>query len=236
MNNIVYNEDCMVGMARYPDKHFDLAIVDPPYGIDVANMPYLNAKTTVKQKNGKRLGTGKKGYAKGDWDKETPPQAYFEELKRVSHDQIIFGIDYMQWEGVGKGRIKWDKGFATGVSFGQHETAYCSMINTIEILPLLWAGMQQAKSLSEPMTAQGNKNLNEKRIHPCHKPILLYQALVSRFTHSGASILDTHLGGGSSRIAAHKMGRDFVGFEVNPKYFAAQEKRFNDYSRQEVLL
>lgn len=236
MNSIALNIDCMVGMQQYPDKYFDLAIVDPPYGIDVANMPYLNAKTTVKQKNGKRLGTGKKGYTTGDWDKEPPSQAYFEELKRVSHDQIIFGIDYMQWENVGPGRIKWDKGFAAGVSFGRYEIAYCSMTNTTDILPLLWAGMQQAKSLSEPMTAQGNKKLNEKRIHPCHKPILLYQALISKYSHTGGRILDTHLGGGSSRIAAYSMDRDFVGFEINAAYFAAQEERFRQFTSQERLL
>ena len=99
----------------------------------------------------------------------------------VSKHQIIFGVEYVNWEGLGTGRIKWNKGVAEGISFKPYEMAYCSFINYEMPIDLLWAGMQQAKSITEPMTSQGNKKLNEKRIHPCHKPIMLYDIIYQTF-------------------------------------------------------
>jgi len=118
------------------------------------------------------------------------------------------------------------------MSFKKYELAYCSIINEEIELPLLWAGMCQAKSLSEPMTQQGNKKLNEKRIHPCHKPILLYQKLIADYGWEGMKILDTHVGGGSSRIAAHRANCQYTGFEIDTEYYEKQEKRFNDFKSQ----
>lgn len=235
----VYNEDCIEGMKRFADNHFDLALCDIPYGIDVANMAFLKeVKTTVKQKNGTRLNgnTNKKVHTFKDWDKQPPPQEYFDELKRISKHQIVFGVEYVNWQGVGTGRIKWNKGVADGMSFKKYELAYCSIINEEIELPLLWAGMCQAKSLSEPMTQRGDKKLNEKRIHPCHKPIMLYDKLLLDFGFKGLKVIDTHLGSGSSRIAAHKQGFDFVGFEIDKDYFDAANKRFNEYKLQLKLL
>ncbi len=183
-SSIVFLEDCMDVMRRYPNGYFDLAICDIPYGINVGKMAYLKeVKTTVKQKNGVKLNARKntKPYTLKEWDKNPPDQSYFNELKRVSKHQIIFGIDYCNWAGVGPGRIKWNKGVADGVSFKKYETAYCSFIDNEIELPLLWTGMMQAKSIREPMVQQGNKKLNEKRIHPCHKPVLLYDKLFSLF-------------------------------------------------------
>jgi len=225
-------------MAGCKDKQFGLAICDVPYGIDLGNMTFLKEqKTTVKQKNGGRLnGNGnKKPYARKDWDKKTPDQAYFDELQRVSKHQIIFGVDYVDWTGLGSGRIKWNKGMAEGMSFKPYETAYCSKINTVVDLDLLWAGMCQAGSLSEPMRQQGNKRLNEKRIHPCHKPVLLYIKLLSDYASPGDTILDTHLGSGSSRIACDKMGFDFVGTEIDPDYYNAHLVRWENYKKQLVI-
>ena len=227
--------DCLVGMSNYPDGYFEWAICDIPYGIGVGRMAYLSeVNTSVKQKNGTRLNPNKtkSKYTLKDWDKEPPTQMYFDELKRISKNQIIFGIEYVNWTGVGTGRIKWDKCFSEGVSFKRHEVAYCSSIDYTYELPLLWAGMCQAKSLSEPTTQQGNKKLNEKRIHPCHKPLLLYQALLKQFVKVGDKIVDTHLGGGSIRIAAKQYGCPFVGFEIDEEYFYKQEKRFRNYSSQ----
>ena len=237
-SSAVFNEDCMTTMKRYADKFFHLAIVDPPYGIGVGNMAYLKEmNTTVKQKNGTRMNgnKNKKPYTQKQWDNAPPPQAYFDELKRVSQHQIIFGIDYMKWQGIGTGRIKWDKGVAEGMSFNKYEVAYCSKIDDEIELPLLWAGMCQAKSLAEPMTQQGNKKLNEKRIHPCHKPILLYQKLLMMFGEQGQNILDTHLGGGSNRIACHKAGFNFVGSEIDEEYFTKQEARWKNFIAQTTL-
>lgn len=238
VRSIVYNEDCMEGMNRFPAGYFDLAIIDMPYGINVGKMAFLSeSKTTVKQKNGTRLNPRKKesGYSLKDWDKEPPGQAYFDELKRVSKEQIIFGIEYVDWEGVGTGRIKWNKGVAEGVSFKDYELAYASMIDHTVELDLLWSGMMQAKSLSEPMTQQGNKKLNEKRIHPCHKPRLLYRKLISDYGFEGMKLIDTHLGGGSIRLEADLAGCFFTGFEIDEDYFNTSEDRFKKFVSQTRL-
>lgn len=236
MTSIVHNMDCMELMQQYPDKYFDLAVVDIPYGIGVGKMSYLKEiKTTVKQKNGTRLNANrnKKAYTQKEWDKETPSQQYFNELKRISREQIIFGIEYVSWQGVGAGRIIWDKGVPDGMSFKQCELAYCSMINEVVELPLLWSGMCQAKSLSEPMKQQGNKQLNEKRIHPTQKPIALYRWIYKNYLPNGGKVIDTHLGSGSNRIAADKAGNiDFVAAELDKDYFEAQEKRWREYKAQ----
>lgn len=230
-----YNMDCMEYMKQFPDKYFDLAICDIPYGINVGNMAYLKEiRTTVKQKNGTKLNgnKNKKAYTQKDWDVSAPTQEYFDELKRVCKEQIVFGIEYVDWTEAGSGRIKWNKGVAEGMSFKPYELAYCSMINTEEEIDLLWAGMCQAKSLKEPMVQQGNKQLNEKRIHPCHKPIFLYQKLLSNYAKQGDKILDTHLGSQSSRIAAYDMGFDFYGTELDKDYFDDGNKRFEQFKSQ----
>jgi len=235
----VFKDDYRNVLSRFEDNYFDLALCDIPYGIDVANMAFLKeVKTTVKQKNGTRLNgnTNKKVHTFKDWDKETPPQEYFDELKRISKHQIIFGIEYVNWTGVGTGRIKWNKGVAEGMSFKKYELAYCSMIDYEMELPLLWAGMCQAKSLSEPMTQQGNKKLNEKRIHPCHKPIMLYDKLLLEFGFKGMKVIDTHLGSGSSRISSDRFGvSEFVGIEIDDEHFNDHQKRWSIYKSQPKL-
>lgn len=230
--------DCMEYMATCKDKQFDLAMVDVPYGINVGQMPYLKEmNTTVKQKNGTRLNgnKNKKPYQNKEWDQIKPNQEYFDELCRVSKHQIIWGIDYMKWGGVGKGRIKWDKGVAEGMSFKRYEVAYCSMIDYKLEIPLLWAGMCQAKSLSEPMVQQGNKRLNERRIHPTQKPVLLYKRLLLDFASPNFKIIDTHLGSGSSAIACYDFGCDFVGCEIDEDYYRDARKRFENHKLQGKL-
>ena len=229
-SSTVFLEDCMNLMSRYPDGHFDLAVVDPPYGINVSKLAYTQEDNRpCKQKNGTKLRVRKLKYEHKDWDKEPPPPEYFKELFRISKHQIIWGIDYYNLEGIGNGRIKWDKGVPEGVSFNRYETAYCSLIEDTWELPLLWAGMCQAKSLSEPMTQQGNKKLNEKRIHPCHKPVMLYDAIYLRFGFEGMKVIDTHLGGGSNRISCNKLNYEFVAAEIDEDYFKEQEKRYRSH-------
>lgn len=236
MNSTIYNDDYKNILPLYNDGHFDLALCDIPYGLNVANMAFLKeVNTTVRQKNGTRINgnKNKKVHTFKDWDKEPPPQEYFDELKRISKHQIIFGIEYVNWIGVGTGRIKWNKGIAEGMSFKKYELAYCSFIDYEMELPLLWAGMCQAKSLSEPMTQQGNKKLNEKRIHPCHKPIMLYDKLFLEFGFKGMKVIDSHLGAGSSRISADRFGVDeFVGIEIDEEYFNKHEIRWVNYKKQ----
>ena len=227
--------DCLEVMANYSNGYFDLAMCDVPYGINVGNMAFLKEnKTTVKQKNGNRLNgnSNKKIHSFKDWDKQPPTQIYFDELKRVSKHQIIFGVEYVNWQGLGNGRIKWNKGVAEGMTFKPYEIAYCSIIDYEMPIDLLWAGMQQAKSITEPMTSQGNKKLNEKRIHPCHKPIMLYDKLLLEFGFEGMKVIDTHLGSGSSRISADRAKLDFVGIEIDKEYYELQEKRFSEYKSQ----
>lgn len=217
-----------------PDQYYDWAVCDIPYGIGVGKMAFLKeTNTTVKQKNGNRLSPtrNKKKHTLKDWDSTTPPQAYFDELKRISKNQIIFGADYTDWIGLGSGRIKWDKGVADGMSFSRYEYAYCSAIDYEMVIPLLWSGMMQAKSIKEPMTMQGNKKLNEKRIHPCHKPVMLYDTIFNEFGIKNMKVFDSHLGSGSIRITADKFNCEFVGCEIDSEYFSDHEKRWFQYKR-----
>lgn len=247
VGSTVYLMDCVEGMKQYPDKYFDLAIVDPPYGIGEDGRKTKGREGFVKQKNGNKLFQKAKDYKHGGWDNEIPTKEYFDELHRVSKCSIIFGANYfylpqfkpprrnefdkfvqenkMQW-------ILWDK--INGENdFNDCELAQCYgwEMETI-IFPLMWAGFSQAKSLKEPTTQQGNKKLNEKRIHPTQKPVLLYQWLFDHFSQPEDKILDTHLGSQSSRIAANKAGLDFTGFEIDKDYFEAGCKRYEQYKSQ----
>ena len=220
MDTIVHNIDCMAGMRQHKDQYFDLAVTDPEYGIGVGTMNFVTrGNTTVKQRNGTRIKLPAKKYQQSNWDQAPPPQAYFDELRRISKHQIIWGVNYFDWTGIGPGRIRWDKCVADGVGFSRYEYAYCSMIDHEVTVQILHSGMMQAKSLQAPTTPKGDKRQNEQRIHPCQKPKLLYQWLYQQFAKPGYKIIDTHLGSGNSRIVACKMGLGFVGYEINPTYY-----------------
>jgi site-specific DNA-methyltransferase (adenine-specific) len=234
-NSIVFNEPWKNTTSRYPDKYFDYVIDDVPYGIGAGKMAFLTErKTTVKQKNGVKLNPRKKNkpYTISDWDSQTPPQEYFDEMRRISHNQIIFGVEYVDWSGLDNGRIKWNKGVPEGMSFKDYEMAYCSSIDYTHEIDLLWAGMMQAESLQKPMSQQGNKKLNEKRIHPCHKPILLYKKIGLDFDLKGKKVYCGHNGSGSDRIAFDGYVDEFIASEINPEYFNKQEDRYREYKSQ----
>jgi site-specific DNA-methyltransferase (adenine-specific) len=233
MESTVYNEDWRKTTKNIPDLFFDWVVDDVPYGLNVANMPYLNEKKTlVKQKNGTKLNPNKnkKGYTVKDWDLKPPSQDYFDEMRRISKNQIIFGVEYVDWDGLGKGRIKWNKGVAKGMSFKDYEMAYCSSIEHTHILNLLWNGMRQAANLKHPMRQQGNKKLNEKRIHPCHKPILLYKKIAIDFDLKGKKIYCGHNGSGSDRIAFENFVELFMASEIDKEYFDKQEERYKNFN------
>jgi site-specific DNA-methyltransferase (adenine-specific) len=207
----VTNEDCMEGMARYPDKYFDLAIVDPPYGInmDGGNIGGNNAGKT-------------KDYTKKDWDNKIPDKEYFNELKRISKNQIIWGANHFVeniYQSNSSCWIVWDKD-NTG-NFADCELAYTSFKTAVRMFTFRWNGMLQ----------QDMKN-KEYRIHPTQKPVALYKWLLHNYAKQGDKILDTHLGSGSSRIAAYEMGFDFTAFELDAEYFEAQEKRYKAHIAQ----
>lgn len=191
--------DCMIGMKQFPDKYFDLAIVDPPYGFGVnMNMGLRKGK--------------KKKHVNKDWDNSAPDSVYFEELFRVSKNQIIWGANYFTLP-TNKCFVVWDKG----------ETMYDRDFAEAEYA---WASFDESSRIFK-------MNPNQlDRIHPTQKPIKLYKWLLSNYAKTGDKILDTHLGSQSSRIAAYDMGFDFTGYELDPDYFADGCKRFEQFKSQ----
>lgn len=195
--SIVQNRDCMEAMAEFPDKFFELAIVDPPYGIGMDG---------VRKSSGSH--GGRKKHAFKGWDSTVPDAEYFKELFRVSKNQIIWGANYFTTFLPGSmGWIFWDKGQRICNSDG--ELAFTSFDRALRV-------------------AEYNRVelLLEGTIHPTQKPIALYKWLLQNYAKPGDKILDTHLGSGSSRIAAWDMGFDFWGYETDVDYYNDEEKRF----------
>lgn len=220
----VYNMDCMEYMKSIPDKFFELAIVDPPYFDGPNKLGYYGKEISS-------FGIKRPGYKAKHW--RTPDMSYFNELFRVSKNQIIWGVNYFPYDCFSSGRIVWNKVNGDS-SFSDCEIAYCSIIDTVRMFSYMWNGMCQGKSLKEGYVQQGNKRKNEKRIHPTQKPIALYAWLLSNYAKAGDKIFDSHLGSGSSRIAAYKMGFDFYGTEIDKEYFDAQETRFREICLNET--
>lgn len=209
----VYLEDCVTALKRYADNHFDLAIVDPPYGIGAGNV-YSETSKVHGNSNAPR-----KAY-KIEWDNEIPKQEYWSELFRVSKNQIVWGGNYMtEFLKPSSGWIAWKKRDVK-LDFNQLEFAWTSNLKT-GFADILWSGYWQPDMKNK-----------EKRIHPTQKPTKLYEWILANYAKPNDLILDTHLGSGSSRIAAYKGGFNFVGFEIDQEYYEKQEKRFNDFKSQ----
>ena len=194
-------------MARYPDKYFDLAIVDPPYGIDLANMNMGigNTPKASKAKNRK--------WKPKDWDKNPPTKEYFNELFRVSKNQIIWGGNYFNL-GVCRKFIIWDKEIPKGLSFSDCEYAWTSY-----------------KGANKIFKYSAYRNKSEK-FHPTQKPVKLYEWLLINYAKKGDKILDTHLGSGSIAIACHNLGYDLTACELDKEYYEAAIKRIKDHQAQ----
>jgi site-specific DNA-methyltransferase (adenine-specific) len=212
------NLDCMGYMRSLPDNAFELAIVDPPY-FEGPNKPgfYRNGEFSST-----RVPAGVYGELK-HW--EVPESEYFMELFRVSRNQIIWGANHFsdRFPSNGPGWIVWDKENGSS-SFADAELAFSSFKKAVRVFRYRWNGMIQG--------SHGDKKLNEKRIHPTQKPVKLYEWLLSNYAKPGDRILDTHLGSGSSAIAAHYAGHDFVGIELDGDYYKAATKRFNEATKQ----
>lgn len=224
MLNAAYNMDCMDAMRAMPDGAFDLAIVDPPYFSGPERRGYYGSRVS-------KIGVHRDYPISPAW--KIPGQAYFDELRRIAKRYIVWGCNYFDY-GFAPGRIVWDKCNGSS-SFSDCEIAATNCHNSVRLFRFMWNGMCQGKSISEGTVMQGNKALNEQRIHPTQKPVALYTWLLQRYAKPGWKILDTHLGSGSSRIAAYDLGFGFVGYEIDPQYFAAQEKRFADHTAQMTL-
>ena len=193
-------------MAQFPDKFFDLAVVDPPYGI---------GEDGAKNHSRGKLAKARE-YTPKDWDRSAPDSSYFNELIRVSKNQIIWGanhfiskipFDSSCW-------LVWDKQNGNN-DFADCELAWTSFNKAVRRFVFQWAGM-----------LQGNMKHKEERIHPTQKPIALYAWIFEKFARGGQRILDTHLGSGSSRIAAYHAGLDFYACELDKEYFDKSNERF----------
>ena len=208
----VYNEDCMDYMRNIPDNFFDLAIVDPPYGI---------GEDWKKRNNWYKF--------KDTSYKNSPIKdaSYFDELKRISKDQIIWGYNYYtQYLGNTNYLIVWDKMSNNNdvFKYSKCEIAYVSKKIPCNLVSIPWDGYRMGHETGK------------RKIHPHQKPLSLYLWILKNYAKPGDKIYDSHLGSGSSRIAAYKMGFDFYATEIDKEYFNAQDKRFKEECLGEIIL
>lgn len=215
MKSEVYNIDCMEFMKTLPNKYFDLVIADPPYGI----------KEDGKKNHSRSCLAKSQEYTPKDWDKEAMPKEFFDELIRVSKNQIIWGANHFVsripydsscW-------IVWDKDNGA-TDFADCELAWTSFKTAVRRFKYKWQGMLQE-----------NMKNKERRIHPTQKPIKLYEWLLLNYAPQGWVIFDPMMGSQSSRIAAHRCGFDYVGCELDKEYFDKGNERFKEETRQLTL-
>lgn len=208
-----YNMDCMDGMAQIPDKYFELAIVDPPYGINVDGVNPIANKSGDKNH---------KYDATKQWDNAIPSSQYFTELQRVSKNQIIWGGNYfLDYLGYCKAPIIWDKLNGNSM-YADGEMAWTSkgLPKNLRIWKHQWCGAFKAS------------DRDVDKIHPTQKPVKLYEWLLANYAKQGDKILDTHVGSASSLIACHNLGFQYVGFELDEDYFKAATERLEAVKAQ----
>ena len=221
----IFNEDCMIGMKRYDDNHFDLTIVDPPYGLGLDMVLKVDSNKRQKRKNRTIV-----NHARKDWNDATPDAAYFTELKRVSKNRIIWGCNYYA-EHIykDKGRIIHDKMMGTEntkFNWSHADIASASMFKRIVMFRYQWAGNKQNGTINWDNSGP------DSRIHPTQKPIALYRWLLTNYAKQGDKILDTHMGSGSIAIACHYLGFDLTAFEIDKDYFEDAMKRIKEQTAQ----
>ena len=204
------------GLPSYKDNHFDLAIVDPPYGI---GQDGRNNHTRAKLTKSKDYSSNSR------YDKSSPNRQYFQELIRVSRNQIVWGsnhfiskipFDSSCW-------IVWDKQNGS-TDFADCELAWTSFKTAVRIARFRWQGM-----------LQGDMKNKEERVHPNQKPVKLYKWILSNYAKQGGVILDTHVGSGSNLIACESMGFDYVGYEIDPHYYNAAKNRMSKGIQKALL-
>lgn len=211
------------------DKHYELAIVDPPYGKGASSPS--KKPTTVRQKSGNVLKVRDSGYKKKTWDNDPYTRCEFLALERVTQNQIVWGCNFFDFQLQG-GRIIWDK---MNGETDQHdaEIAYCSIGDRVDLFRYKWNGMIQGEVASRDYSSaarqKGNKALNEKRNHPTQKPVALYRWLLENYATPGDRILDTHGGSGSIVIACYELGFALDWIELDPEYYEDAVKRFKQH-------
>jgi site-specific DNA-methyltransferase (adenine-specific) len=205
----------MQALRDMPDNMYDLAIVDPPYGINVANKSndLICMRPTAGWKNPKL-----KTYTKKDWDTNRPSSDYFIELLRVSKKQVIWGGNYFSdLLPASGGWFVWDKDVSLP-TFSQGELAWTNTRKSVDIVKLTWSGYRKCEQVD--------------RIHPTQKPVRLYEWILDRYAKQGDRILDTHLGSGSIAVACHNTGHSLDAYEIDAEYFAAASARLHEHQRQ----
>jgi len=214
--------DCMEVLPTLADQSFDLAVVDPPYFEGPNKSGYYG-------KGYSNLGVQRAKHYDSLKSWEVPNRQYFDQLSRVARHQIIWGANHFsdRFDSASSGWIVWDKDNG-GSSFSDVELAYCSMPVAARLFRYVWNGMHQGQY-------GGNKKLNEARIHPTQKPVALYSWIFGNYAEPGQRIIDTHLGSGSSAIAALQCGNPFVGFELDPTMFDAACRRIEQAAAQGQL-
>lgn len=215
-----YNMDCMEGMKQFPDKYFDLAIVDPPYGIGVMTMNYT--KSGAVRTHGHSAAKRRDYRKQSEWDVK-PNKSYFDELFRISKHQIIWGGNYFaDMIPPSKSFICWDKrcNDAMRNDFSDCEYAWVDC-GVARMFRFVWNGM-----------IQGNMKNKEERFHPTQKPVALYEWILNNYAKPGDKILDTHVGSASSLVACHKLGFQYVGFELDTEYFKLANERLESVKAQ----
>jgi site-specific DNA-methyltransferase (adenine-specific) len=210
----------MEGMKQFPDKYFDLAIVDPPYGIGVMSMNYT--KSGAVRTHGYSAAKRRDYRKQAEWDIK-PDKAYFDELFRVSRNQIVWGGNYFaDILPPSKSFIVWDKrcNDAMRNDFADCEYAWASQ-GVARMFRFVWNGM-----------IQGNMKTKEERFHPTQKPVALYEWILNNYAKEGYKILDTHVGSASSLVACHNLGFQYVGFELDPEYYKSSSERLESVKAQ----
>jgi site-specific DNA-methyltransferase (adenine-specific) len=216
----ITNEDNMELMSRYEDNHFDLAIVDPPYGIGDWVSKYRNDNKIKTYKSGNKKGTKHKRtttkWKKINWNNNIPNKKYFNELNRVSKEQIVWGANYYNCFSINGGAIIWNKKVNEKSNMSVCEIASYSKHKKVSYYEGIWQ----------------NVNRTENIIHPCQKPVKLYEWLLMNFAKEGDKILDTYLGSGSIAIACHNLGYNLTACELDKEYYEAAMKRLQEHQSQ----
>ena len=208
--------DCLEAMKEMPDNTYDLAIVDPPYGLGISKKS--------------QIGTSKKHTPK-DWDDKIPTKFYFEELKRISKIQIVWGVNYFDGMGLNGGRIIWNKlGKDIGrrkvaPAFSECEIGYYSGANNVKMYSYTYIGNVQGNDYQILWS-------NTNRIHPTQKPVQLYEWLLDNYAKEGDKILDTHLGSGSIALACHNRKFDLDAWEIDEEYYNNAVARLDTHKSQ----
>jgi len=214
-HNEVFNIDCMEGMKEFPDNYFDLAVVDPPYGIGTFSR-VTNSGLYKKSYEGNVI--NHEYLSESKWNNSIPNKEYFIELKRVSNRQIIWGANYYNCFTDLGGALIWYKNPGLVSQQSQAEIASISWKKQVDYIYIRKLNGFLVKDI--------------QYIHPCEKPVRLYEWIFKNYANEGQKILDTHLGSGSSRIAAYNYKMDFTGYEIDKDYFEAAEKRFKNHISQ----